>query len=223
MTLCDRLLTDLNALSEPRYADFQAKIAGCPRRNILGVRIPALRKLAAKYAPFGEELFDVVNDLFEVRFVKLCAAAGYDYDRFLVFLPRCLDLIDNWALCDGFKAKCIASRRSEFLPVLRSVFQSGRQFYVRYALTTLLYFYVDEEYENTIYDFLSRADCSEYYISTAAAWLLCECIVKLGESAVAFLADNNMDRATHNRTIAKCADSFRLTAEQKNYVKSLKR
>lgn len=223
MTLSDELLQQLEAHRDGQYAVFHSKLINCPAQSLIGVRVPQLRKIAKKYSQRIGELFEISDDRYEVKFVKLSAAAALEYEEFLKYLPLCLPLIDNWALCDGFSAKCISRHREQFRPYIDEFLSDGRQFYQRYALTTLLSFYVEEQYLGYIFDCLRRADCTQYYVHMAAAWLLCEVIVKHYERGVGFLMQNALDRATHNKAIAKCAESFRLSAEQKNHLKNLKR
>lgn len=223
MTLLDELLTEFEAHRDEKYAAFNAGLINCSAESLIGVRVPELRKIAKKYVPRIDELFAVRDDRYEVKFVKLAAAARLEYAEFLKYLEPCVALIDNWALCDCFSAKCIARHREEFRPYMDKFLSDGREFYQRYALTTLLSFYVEEQYLGYIFDCLTRADCTKYYVHMAAAWLVCEVIVKHYERGTEFLRQGTLDRATHNKAIQKSAESFRLNTDQKNYLKSLKR
>ena len=223
MMLLRELSQRLEELKDEKYAAFHSRLIKCGQGYVIGVRVPLLRKLAKEYFPRIEELFEVDDNRYEFRFIKLSAAARLKYEEFLDYLPRCLPLIDNWALCDCFSAKCIKGHREEFKPYIESFLTDDREFYRRYALTTLLSFYVEEQYLGYIFDCLERADCSEYYVHMAAAWLLCEVIVKHYERGVEFLKEGSLDVATHNKAIQKSVESFRLNNEQKNYLKSLKR
>jgi 3-methyladenine DNA glycosylase AlkD len=144
------------------------------------------------------------------------------YEDFLRYLDGCVVLIDNWALCDSFKGKCIAQHKQEFLPVLEKYFQSGKEFYQRYVLVSLLSFYVEEEYLNTIFDYLQRADTSKYYVHMACAWLTAEILIKQYEFGVYILRSGILDGKTHNKSIQKARESFRLKNEQKEFLNSLK-
>lgn len=223
MTLYEELSARVEELKDEKYAAFNSKLIKSGGGYVIGVRVPQLRKLAGEYFPRIEELFEMSDDRYEYRFLKLSAAARLRYEDFLKYLPRCLPLIDNWALCDCFSAKCIKRHREEFKPYIESFLTDGREFYRRYALTTLLSFYVEEQYLGYIFDCLERVDRSEYYVHMAAAWLLCEVIVKHYERGVEFLKKGTLDAATHNKAIQKSAESFRLDIDQKNYLKSLKR
>ena len=109
------------------------------------------------------------------------------------------------------------------MPYLYAFFAEKKEFYQRFALTTLLHFYVEEKYLHTIYDFVREADTEFYYVHMAAAWLIAEVLVKFYGDGVKFLKLNEFDIKTRNKAIQKACESYRLTAEQKTYLKGLKR
>ncbi len=223
MELYGRLLTELKENAEPQYAAFHGRLLHNPGIRLLGVRVPTLRKIAKKYAGNIEELFALPDEYYEVTFVKLSAAALLPYDKFIKILDRCVPLIDNWATCDCFKAKCIARHKDEFLPFVEAYMGVNKEFYQRFALTTLLGFYVEDKYLNVIFESLKMTNTEFYYAHMAAAWLLAEVLVKRYEEGVGFLKLGCLDNKTHNKAVQKACESFRLTNEQKEYLKTLKR
>ena len=223
MTLYESLLVDLNTYSESSYAEFHKKLLGEGDFRVLGVRVPTLRKLAKKYYPNYEEVKNFPNDYYEVKFIKLSISALLPYERFIKEVETCVALIDNWALCDCFSAKCIGKNREDFLNYVQKFFTDGREFYQRYALTTLLQFYVEEQYLNVIFDYVERADTDYYYVHMAAAWLIAEVLVKHYEKGVEFLKNTKIDKKTVNKAISKACESFRISDDKKNYLRGLKR
>ena len=131
--------------------------------------------------------------------------------------------MDNWATCDMFKAKCISRHKEEFLPILQQIFTHGGEYFERYVLVTLLSVYIDEPYYPTIENCLKKADMEKYYVHMAAAWLTAEILIKRYEYGLALLDKNILPTKTHNKAIQKARESFRLTKEQKDYLKSLKK
>ena len=131
--------------------------------------------------------------------------------------------MDNWAMCDSFKAKCIQAYKKEYLYVLEKIFCYGGEFYERYVLVALLNDYVQTEYIPTIIHYLKKADTKCYYVSMAVAWLTAEILIKEYESGVFILKQGILEEKTHNKAIQKARESFRLTKEQKDYLTSLKK
>ena len=83
-----------------------------------------------------DELFTYPDEYYEVTFIKLTAAALLPFEKFLSYVDKCVSLIDNWATCDCFDAKCIAKHREEFLPYIKKYARADGEFYQRYALVT---------------------------------------------------------------------------------------
>ena len=130
--------------------------------------------------------------------------------------------MDNWALSDCFKPKCLKKYRDDFLPELEKLFSDGKEFYQRYVLVVLLSEYVEQKYLPLIENYLKRADTQPYYVHMAAAWLTAEVLIKEYNYGVEILKKGLLERKTHNKAIQKAIESYRLTQEQKEFLRSLK-
>ena len=211
----------LTASAEKNYAEFHSSLTPT-KYKILGVRVPIMRKLAKQYQNHFEELIFFPNEYYEVVFIKLTLISQLPYERFIQYIEKAVDWIDNWALCDSFKAKCIRTHKDEFLPVLEAIFQTGKEFYQRYVLVVLLSEYMDEKYLSLIKGYICRADTSPYYVYMGVAWLVAEILVQYYEYGVAILQESILQPKTHNKAIQKAIESYRLTENQKEYLRSLK-
>ena len=223
MTHYQQFLDEIKSYAEPEYRDFHKKLLKNDKINVLGVRVPTLRKLAKKYKGEVDNLLSFPDDYYEVTFIKLSAVALLDYENFIARLDNCVKLIDNWATCDSFVPKCVEKHKDEFLPVIRKYAATAGEFEQRFALTSLLHFYVEEKDLETIFSLVERCDTSKYYVHMAAAWLIAETLVKFYPRARGFLMDNSLDKKTHNKAIQKACESFRLSNDEKNYLKGIKR
>ena len=214
-------LNELQANAEPKFADFQRRLIFTDR-EILGVRTPKMREIAKKNFVNAEEILQYPNEYYETVFIKLTIVSMLDYSQFIKWLPKCISWMDNWALCDSFKAKCIRRNKDEFLLILDKLFETKDEYNQRYPLVVLLSEYVEEKYLDTLKRYLSDADTSYYYVHMAAAWLLAEILIKHFNYGVSLLQDNILPAKTHNKAIQKTIESFRLNHEQKEYLRSLK-
>ena len=217
------LLEELKSSADEEYKAFHKKLLKNDNISVLGVRVPVLRKIAKNYKTRVDELLTYPDEYYEVTFVKLTAVSLLDYESFTKYVDRCVALIDNWATCDCFTPKCIAKHREEFLPYILKYFEDGREFYQRFALVTLLHFYVEEDYSDLIFGLCEKCNSQLYYVHMAAAWLIAETLIKFYEKACGFLIKNSLDIKTHNKAIQKACESYRLSEQQKNYLKGLKR
>lgn len=213
---------ELYALREEEFAVFQEKIIRPRALKIIGVRTPELRKLVKKYRRETDALFSFPDEYYETVFLRLNVAALLPYTEFLSRLDACVRSIENWALCDTFKPRCLERHTDDFLPYIEKYLLGG-EFSQRFSLVTLLSFYMKEEYLPVIFDALQRCDTAFYYTYMGAAWLLAEVLVKFYEEGKTFLQKNLLDVRTHNKAIQKARESFRLTTAQKEQLSGLKR
>ncbi len=213
-------LDELKGNAEGKFACFQRKLI-FTEREILGVRTPVLRRIAKERFKDMEAVWEFPNEYYETVFIKLAMASMLPYEEFIQRLPICVEWIDNWALCDCFKAKCIQKHKKEFLPVLETLFSTGKEFFVRYVLVVLLSEYVEEEYLPIVKEYIRRADATLYYVHMAVAWLTAEILVKAYEEGIALLKEGSLPPKTQNKAIQKAIESYRLNAEQKEYLRSL--
>ncbi len=211
----------LNVHREEAFALFQRKLIPTSQ-EIIGIRTPILRQIAKRNKKQLKDIFAFPNDVYEVTFIKLTIVSMLPYEEFLKYVEPCVSLIDNWATCDSFKAKCIAKNKENFLSAIERLFKDGKEFYQRYALTVLLANYVEEKYIPLIKEYLYTANTDFYYVHMAVAWLLAEILIKHFASGITILNERKLSAKTHNKAIQKAIESYRLTKEQKEYLRSLK-
>lgn len=221
-------LAELQGFADESYCDFHKKLLKNDRINVLGVCVPQLRKIAKKYAGEVDGLLTFPDEYYEVTFIKLTAVSMLGWEEFIERVDSCVALIDNWATCDCFVPKCIEKHKEEFLPYVFAYAEKSGEFYQRFALTTLLHFYVDKKYAETIRRALKKVETEKYYyVHMAAAWLLAEMLVKFYDEAVEFLKETvdggTVDKKTYNKAIQKACESYRLTKDQKNFLKGMKK
>lgn len=221
--LYEKLLAQLKECAEDDYAQFHSRLLKNDKIKVLGVRVPVMRKIAREYVGCVGELLALPDEYYEVTFVKLQAAACLPYPQFVKYVDDCVARIDNWATCDCFVPKCIKDNREDFYKHICRYLSRKKEFYQRFALTTLLHFYVDESWIDAVYTCITHSATELYYVHMAAAWLMAEIIIKDYGRGAYFLEKGDLDVRTHNKSIAKACESYRLTEEQKQYLKTLKR
>lgn len=223
MITYEELLQQLRALSDEAYRAFHTKLIKDDGIRVIGVRTPQLRRLARAHKGEIDAFLAFPDEFYEVTWLKCAIACFLPYGEFCSVVDRLVGLLDNWATCDMFAPACIGRHRDLFGPCILRYLADERVFVRRFALTTLLHFYVTEEWLPFVFSCLEQADTREYYVSMAAAWLTAEVLVKFYEAGRAFLARGLLSRETHNRAIRKACESFRLDGAQKAQLRAMKR
>lgn len=230
MIAYEETLAELSAMKDEKYRVFNERIVNVPSGTSIGVRTPMLRDYAKKFVKREDfsfdELFQWPNDFYEIRLLK-CLCVGYAKVPFAEkeeLIEKCLPVIDGWGVCDLFCAtlKEVEKHREEFLPNIERYIAMGTEFSQRFGYILLLGCYMEEEYLPVIFRLLSEAKTECYYTYMGAAWLLAEVLVKFYGEGVRYLKEGALDGRTKDKAIQKARESFRLTDEQKNYLKSLK-
>lgn len=225
------IITQLSAMAEPEYAAFASRlIPGCP--PMLGVRLPALRRYAAKLArdPAGPQavVAQLGPEVFETRMLRGmvigCAKlpSGERWRMLEDFLP----LADNWSLCDSTAAGCrfMAKAPGFWLPRLQELARRDQEFPARFGLVCLLdHFTGTPEGRRLTLDACAAAPCPGLYTRLGAAWAVSVVAVKEPELGLAFLRSDPLDDFTHNKAIQKIRESRRATEEYRAAVLALKR
>lgn len=225
------IITQLSAMAEPEYAAFASRlIPGCP--PMLGVRLPALRRYAAKLArdPAGPQavVAQLGPEVFETRMLRGmvigCAKlpSGERWRMLEDFLP----LADNWSLCDSTAAGCrfMAKAPGFWLPWLQELARRDQEFPARFGLVCLLdHFTGTPEGRRLTLDACAAAPCPAPYTRLGAAWAVSVVAVKEPELGLAFLRSDPLDDFTHNKAIQKIRESRRATQEYRAAVLALKR
>ncbi len=222
MITYEEVLKRLKENADPAYRDFHKRLLKNESICNLGVRTPVLRALAKEWRGERHVFMSFPDEYYEVTFIKFQLLSALPYGEFVAELDGAVALIDNWATCDCFRAPCIKKHREEFLPVLERYLRDGREFVVRYALVTLLEYYMSEEYLPVIFNAVLSVDAGVYYIKMAAAWLLAETLVHFYGEGVRFLRENALNGDLRRKAIQKARESFRLSPDQKEELKLLK-
>ena len=211
----------LKSISEESYKEFNSKII-FTNYEMLGIRLPKLRVLSKEIFKTDYKEFLNINITYyeEAMLYLLVITFIKDIDELMLYFPKALDLIDNWALCDSFcgSLKIVINNKEYFLKVIDKLLKSDKTYDVRVGLVLLLNYYVSEEYLDLIFKYLDDINSDEYYINMAEAWLLCEIFVKYQSDGLKYLENNKLNSFTINKTISKIRDSYRVSKEIKDKI-----
>lgn len=221
------MLNAIIAERDEEYADFTAKlIPNVPRESIIGVRTPQLRSIAKRFgknAGIDEFLSALPHECHEQNLVHAYIAESIgDFDSAVKTIEAFLPYVTNWAVCDSMTPRIFAKHTGELLPIIKKWLQSAHPYTVRFGLRMLMCFYLEKEFASEI-NALAASVCSEeYYVNMMQAWYFATALAKQYDSTVPFVEEHRLSPWVHNKTIQKAVESFRITAEQKAHLKTLR-
>jgi 3-methyladenine DNA glycosylase AlkD len=223
------ILEELLKNRDEEYRKFHSSLIP-GTQNVLGVRAPVIKSIAKKYAAKAEAqhfLESLPHRYYDENMVHgyMLGFLNEDTSSLRAEIEALLPYMDNWAVVDStvsnlknfFKSPC------DVYDFVCSLTKSKHTYTCRFGLVSLLNYYVDKEHVDEILKIVTSIKSEEYYIKMAQAWLVSVCIVKEYDKTVKILEKNLLDIWTHNKSISKSIESFRVSSEQKNYLKSLRR
>lgn len=222
------MITDrLFEMQDTGYRDFQRRLMpDIPKEKVIGVRTPALRKLAKELAG-TEEAAAFISQLphkyyEEDNLHTFLICEMKDYDDCMAEVERFLPYIDNWATCDCFTPKVFKKHRAEVYEKIKQWLGSAETYTVRFGIVTLMD-YLKTDFEKQMLSLVADIRSEEYYINMATAWYFSMALVWQYNAALPYLTKERLDKWTHNKSIQKATESRQIDDKTKEYLRTLKR
>ena len=216
----------LFALRDEEYARFQsALIPNIPKETVIGVRMPLMRKLAKEIAGEAETqafLTELPHAYYDENILhSVLLSQMKDYGACMEAVEAFLPHIDNWAVCDCLSPKVFAGHKPELMENIRKWAKSGHVYTCRFGLEMLMTHFLDGDFEPEYLELPASVKLEDYYAKMMVAWFFATALAKQWDAAVVYLEQNRLEPWTHNKTIQKARESYRISAEQKEYLKTL--
>ena len=223
----DVIVEKLQELADSGYRDFQAKlIPTVAKDTIIGVRTPAMRALAKELkgtelaASFLQELphqyFDE-NQLHAFLINEL-----KDYKQCLEELELFLPYVDNWATCDQLSPKVLKKQPDATLAAIKKWLGSDHDYTVRFGMEMLMSFYLDDLFKPEFLAWVAADKNEAYYVKMMVAWFFATALAKQYEATVPYFEQRLLPEWSHKKAIQKACESYRVTKEHKEYLRTLK-
>ncbi|MDO5400063.1 MAG: DNA alkylation repair protein [Eubacteriales bacterium] len=218
----------LFAARDPGYREFHARLMPTiDLERIIGVRIPSLRRMAKELAgttPAAAFLEALPHEYYEENNLHgFLIGELRDFSACLAQVERFLPYVDNWATCDSLRPKCFGKHKQELLPHIQRWLAAGEPYTVRFAMEMLMVHFLDGDFSPAYPDWVAAVESSEYYVNMMAAWYFATALAKQWEAVIPYLEQNRLAPWVHNKTIQKAVESYRITGEQKEYLRKLRR
>ena len=224
MTIREKLFS----MQDIKYRDFHSKLVPDKEKEYaIGVRTPQLRALAKELFKTEEAegfLQELPHCYFEENQLhSFLIAQIKDYDTAISEVKRFLPYIDNWATCDQLNPKVFKKNTDKLISEIKEWIHSEHTYTVRFGVCMLMNYYLDDNFKTEYTDMVSEIRSEEYYINMVIAWYFATALAKQYDAVLPYIEQGRLSVWTHNKTIQKARESFRITDEQKSYLKTLKR
>ncbi|QFJ55118.1 DNA alkylation repair protein [Pseudobutyrivibrio xylanivorans] len=223
----DEIREELFKLQDIKYRDFQSKlIPGIDTDSVIGVRTPELRKYAKKLAKQTDiEVFlDILPHKYfdENQLHAFIISEIKDYDSCIVEVNKFLPYVDNWATCDQMSPKVFKKHKEELLKEISGWVDSSETYTIRFGIGMLMQHFLDEDFNPKYHEMVASVKSDEYYINMMIAWYFATALAKQWDATVPYIVEHRLEKWTNNKAIQKSVESYRISPEQKEYLKSFK-
>ena len=224
----EEILEKLYGMQDLKYKEFDSSL--CPNvDNIIGVQVPKLRAIAKQLVKEDKkEYLELENiEYYEEKVIQglMIGMSNLTIEDTKKYLEKFIPKIDSWAVCDIVCSSLKLSKKyqKEMWEFLEIYIKSDKEFEIRFAVVMYLDYFLNDEYIDRVIKNISKIKSDKYYVQMAIAWLLAESFIKQKEKTKEYLKNNKLDNFTHNKVIQKIIDSYRVSQEEKEFVRTLRR
>lgn len=224
----EELMAVLLEHRDEKYADFAAKtIPTVPRERFIGIRSPEYPKILKEIRSdsiIPEFLSDLPHTYFEENCVHASLISGIkDFDACIEAVEAFLPYIDNWAVCDSLNPPVFAKNHDKLCGCAEKWIASPLPYTCRFGMHILMAHFLEEDFKKEYLERPAELRSDEYYINMMRAWLFAEALTKQWDAALPYITEHRLDIWTHNKTIQKACESYRVPEEKKTLLKTLRR
>ena len=210
------------------YREFNSKlIPNIDKETMIRVRIPDIRKIEKSLSTEEKEefLLKLPHKYFEENMLHgIIISNMKDYDKVITNLEKFLPYVDNWAVCDSISPKVLKKNIEKVITNVLSWIKNNHTYVCRFGIGMIMQLYLEDEYfKRTYLDIIAEIKTEDYYINMMRAWTFQVALVKQWKEAIVYIEKGLLDEFTHNKTISKSCDSYKIEKEKKEYLKTLRR
>ena len=222
-----RIREQLFSFSDPSYKAFHGKLMPTvPKDRLIGVRTPIIRALAKNLRGSQDALLfmaELPHRYYEEDNLHACLIEGItDYEACIKELMRFLPWIDNWATCDMLSPKIFKKHLTQLEKECFLWLESSDTYTVRFGIKMLMTYFLEEHFLEEYPDRVASIRSREYYINMMIAWYFATALAKQYDASIRYIEEHKLDEWTHNKATQKAMESYRVTDEQKSYLRTLK-
>ena len=219
------LQKELFELQDLDYREFHSKLMPTVDKDkIIGIRTPQLRKFAKEFAKAEEKnsfLEEVPHTYYEEDNLHgFLLEMEKEYDVLVDRIEKFLPYVDNWATCDMMRPKVFKKHLPELFERVQVWIKSEHLYTIRYGIGMLLSFYLDEDFDKKHLEMVAQIRSEEYYVNMMIAWYFATALAKQWDATIYYIEEQKLDKWTHNKAIQKAVESYRITKEQKEYLRT---
>ncbi|MCR4933447.1 MAG: DNA alkylation repair protein [Lachnospiraceae bacterium] len=212
---------------DKEYRVFQQKLMpGIDLNDIIGVRLPVIRKIAKENAKTedAKKFLDSLPHKYydENQLHGFLINQIKDYDECVKRIDEFLPYVDNWAVCDSINPKMLSKHKEELIKDIKRWVSSKETYTIRHGIHMLMAFFLDSDFKKEYLEIPAKIVSEEYYVNMMIAWFFATALAKKWDETITYIEEKKLPVWVHNKTIQKAIESYRVNEEHKQYLRTLK-
>lgn len=220
----EEIISQLHTLADKEYQKFHSSLVPTlDAETIIGVRVPLLRKMAKTITDADVFFGSLPHHYYEENMLhSILLSSVKDFSVLVYELERFLPYIDNWAVCDTLSPKAFERNKDKLLPLAYKWMSSPHTYTCRFGIDILMSHFLKEDFDVSQLEKVAEIRSEEYYVKMMVAWYFATALAFQYDATLPYLTEKRLDDFTHQKTIQKAIESFRVTKEHKEYLKTLR-
>ena len=221
------LLSRLMEVKDDKYKSFQAKLVpNISADTILGIRTPEMKNIAKELFQSGDYesfLNDLPHKYYEENLIHFFVISMIkDFDICIKEVEKFLPYVNCWPVSDQASPKCFKKNHDKLLPYIKKWIKSKHVYTARVGIRMLMNEYLGDDFKEEYLDMVASVKGEDYYLKMMVAWYFATALAKRYDETVVYFENHKIDNWVHNKAIQKALESYRVTEEHKNYLRTLK-
>ena len=223
MTVYDKLLE----AKDESYRVFQVKLVpNIPADTIIGVRTPDTRRIAKEMFTGNSRdsfLSDLPHKYYEENIVHFFMIAMIkDFDQCVRSVELFLPYIDCWPVSDQATPVSFRKNHEKLLPYIKKWIASPHVYTARFGIRMLMNEYLGDDFREEYLALAASNKGEDYYLRMMVAWYFATALAKKYDETIVYIEQHHLDDWVHKKAIQKALESYRVSEEHKQYLRSLR-
>ena len=223
MSVFERLVK----VCDKEYQEFQSKLVpNIDKELILGVRTPDMRAIAKEIKDTKEAIdfiATIPHKYYEENLVHMFLIAMIkDFDTCIRETNKFLPFVDCWPVSDQSSPKVFCKNHEKLLPFIKEWLASDHVYTVRFGIRMLMNEFLGDDFKNEYLYEVASIKGEDYYLKMMVAWYFATALAKRYDEAIVVFEKHILDEWVHKKAIQKALESFRVSEEHKEYLRSLR-
>lgn len=223
MTVYEKLLE----VKDSEYKEFQAKLVpNIDPETIIGVRTPDMRAVAKEVFNSDEKeafLQELPHKYYEENLVHFFILALIkDFDECVSKVEEFLPFVDCWPVSDQATPKSFKKNHEKLLPYIKKWIASDHVYTARFGIRMLMNEFLGEDFKEEYLELVASKKGEDYYLKMMVAWYFATALAKRYDESVVYIEQHRLDDWVHKKAIQKAIESYRVSDDHKDYLRSLR-